>query len=74
MTIYVNAAFTRRNHPLRAQGRSHRITERRIVTDMAFDVGVFTEITEEMVKRHPMALPEYAGWQLRAFSSKDAPK
>lgn len=74
MVIYVNAAFTRRNHPLRQQGRTHRITERQIVTDMGFDVESFTEVTEEMVKRHPMALPAHAGWELRAFSSKDAPK
>lgn len=74
MTIYVNAAFSRRNHPLRPRGLNKRRTERQIVTDMGFDVETFSEITKEMVTRHPMALPAHAGWELQAFSSKDAPK
>lgn len=74
MTIYVNAAFTRRDHPDRPRGPSKRRTEVRVVRNMGFDVDSFTEITKEMVKRHPMALHINAGWELRAFSSRDAPK
>lgn len=67
--IIVNVMFERRNHPLRVQGNRHvRKTERQVVTDMRFDAMSADEISDEMIMKHPKALPGYAGWYVKAFS------